>query len=101
MLTQIEWQNNVIENFWQEAEEQTERLLRHHAAEVEAVSEALLEKGDLTGKECAAIIAKTAAGFSVPRESLPLIQQVEENALHPEVIDQVPVDAEEPLTGPD
>ncbi len=51
-----------IERFWQQAEESVERLLRQHAAEVRAVAEALLEKGDLTGKECLEIMARAAGG---------------------------------------
>jgi cell division protease FtsH len=61
MLSQIDWKSTYVENFWKECEEHTERLLLQHADEVEAVAMALLERGDLTGKECAQIIAEAAA----------------------------------------
>ncbi len=50
-----------IERFWEQAEEGVEKLLRQHAREVEAVAQALLAKGDLTGKECLEIMARAAA----------------------------------------
>ena len=52
--------NDVIEVFWQKLEEQTEQILTKHAAEVHAVAQALLERNDLTGKECIQVI-RTAA----------------------------------------
>ena len=60
MLLQMDWRNSILESFWKQAEESTEQLLRQHAAEVEAVACALLERGDLSGKECVEIIARTA-----------------------------------------
>jgi hypothetical protein len=51
-----------VELFWEQAEEQVERLLRKHAAEVEAVTQALLARGDLNGKECLEIMAQAAHG---------------------------------------
>jgi cell division protease FtsH len=59
LLLQIDRRDTPIEHFWREAEERTEQLLLAHAAEVEAVAHALLEKGDLTGKECLEIMAQT------------------------------------------
>lgn len=50
----------IVEKFWQQLEDQTENLLRAHIAEVEAVARALLERGDLTGRECVEIIRKAA-----------------------------------------
>jgi cell division protease FtsH len=47
--------------FWREVEEQTERFLREHAAEVDAVAKALLEKGDIGGQECVEIIKQAAS----------------------------------------
>jgi cell division protease FtsH len=101
VLSQIEWQNKVIESFWQEAEEQTERLLHHHAAEVEAVAEALLKKGDLTGKECTEIIAQTAAGTSVIGEDVPLLQHAAADDRQVAPLDQVSVEASEQIPGSD
>ncbi len=51
-----------IEHFWEQAEEQVERLLRQHSAEVEAVTQALLARGDLNGKECLEVMALAAHG---------------------------------------
>jgi cell division protease FtsH len=51
-----------VDQFWEQAEEQVEQLLRNHSAEVEAVTQALLVRGDLTGKECLAIMAQAAQG---------------------------------------
>jgi len=47
--------------FWEQTEENVERLLRQHAAEIEAVAQALLDRGDLTGGECLDIMARAAA----------------------------------------
>jgi cell division protease FtsH len=41
----------LIERFWKTLEEQTEQLLVKHADEVEAVAQALLQKGDLSNPE--------------------------------------------------
>src|SRR6266540_602118 len=43
---------DVIEVFWGKLEEQTEQVLAKHAVEVHAVAQALLERNDLTGKQC-------------------------------------------------
>jgi cell division protease FtsH len=61
-LLQMDWRESPVEHFWRQAEESTENLLRLHAAEVEAVADALLTKGDLTGKECLEIMVNTAHG---------------------------------------
>jgi cell division protease FtsH len=50
-----------LERFWRETEEQTERLLRMHVAEVDALAKALLEKGSLNGKEVIEVIEHAAA----------------------------------------
>lgn len=50
----------IVEKFWQQLEDQTEHLLRVHSVEVEAVATALLERGDLTGRECVEIIRKAS-----------------------------------------
>ncbi|HNK63648.1 MAG TPA: AAA family ATPase [Anaerolineales bacterium] len=52
--------DKMVEKFWQQLEDQTEQVLRAHTAEVEAVTKALLERGDLTGRECVEIIRKAA-----------------------------------------
>jgi cell division protease FtsH len=61
-LVQTDWRNSPVEHFWKQAEEMTENMLRQHSDEVEAVAQALLERGDLTGKECLEIMVKVAHG---------------------------------------
>jgi ATP-dependent Zn protease len=51
----------IIERFWAECEEKVERLLREHAIEVEAVTQALLERHDLSGNEVISIIEAARA----------------------------------------
>jgi len=60
LLAQRDWKDTAAEHFWKQAEESTERLLVQHGVEVEAVAKALLERGDLTGKEVLEIIANAA-----------------------------------------
>jgi len=50
---------SMIDNFWNQAEEGVERMLRQHSKEVEAVTQALLQRGDLNGTEVLAIISQT------------------------------------------
>jgi len=51
----------IIESFWNKLEEQTEKVLFEHSTEVHAVAKALLERNDLTGRQCIEII-KSAVG---------------------------------------
>jgi cell division protease FtsH len=64
----FEGRAKIVEKFWQQLEDQTETLLRAHLPEVEAVAQALLLKGDMTGKECVDII-RAAANPVVSREA--------------------------------
>ncbi|HLF88084.1 MAG TPA: AAA family ATPase [Anaerolineales bacterium] len=50
-----------MENFWKDAEAKTDRLLRQHWAEVDAIAQILIEKGDLSGKEVVSIINRFAS----------------------------------------
>jgi hypothetical protein len=50
----------IVEKFWQQLEDQTEHLLRTHRVEVEAVAQALLERGDMTGRECVEVIRQAS-----------------------------------------
>ncbi len=43
--------DGLVEKFWRTLEEQTEQLLIQHADEVDAIAQALLEKGDLSNPE--------------------------------------------------
>lgn len=49
-----------VEEFWKKLEEKTTQILLEHSPEVEAVARTLLEKSDITGKECIAIIRSAA-----------------------------------------
>jgi cell division protease FtsH len=57
--------SKVVEGLWEKLEETTEDILSGHAPEVHAVALALLEKGDLTGRECIAIIRSAATNEQV------------------------------------
>jgi cell division protease FtsH len=52
---------DVVEKFWRKLDEQTEKILLAHTAEVHAVAEALLNRNDLTGRECIQVIRSAAA----------------------------------------
>jgi cell division protease FtsH len=56
MIVQQGIKDHKAEEFWVQAEESVEKMIRQHSAEVEAVTEALLARGDLTGKECLEIM---------------------------------------------
>ncbi len=49
-----------MKRFWIDAEAKTQRLLREHWPEVEAIAQALLANGDLSGKEVVRIIKETS-----------------------------------------
>jgi cell division protease FtsH len=70
--------NDVIELFWGKLEEQTEQILAKHAIEVHAVAQALLERNDLTGKECIQVIRTAASTDEVDDSELLLKALVEE-----------------------
>lgn len=53
--------NEVVEKFWSKLEEQTEQILAKHAPEVHAVAQALLDRNDLTGKQCIEVIRAAAS----------------------------------------
>ncbi len=64
----VKEKTEVVEKFWRKLEEQTEQILAKHAPEVHAVAQALLDRNDLTGKECIEVI-RAAAGDSEPVDS--------------------------------
>ena len=67
----------VVEKFWRKLDEQTEQILSQHAAEVHAVAQALLERNDLTGKECISVIrAAAATSSSQPVDSEMLLKSL-------------------------
>jgi cell division protease FtsH len=70
----------VVEKFWRKLEEQTEQILVKHAAEVHAVAQALLDRNDLTGKECIQVI-RAAAAESEPVDSESLLKSIVEETM--------------------
>ena len=70
--------NDVIEVFWGKLEEQTEQILAKHAVEVHAVAQALLERNDLTGKQCIEVIRAAASSDEVDDSEFLLKALVEE-----------------------
>jgi len=65
----------VVERFWRKLEEQTEQVLIKHPAEVHAVAQALLDRNDLTGKQCIEVI-RAAASDSEPVDSELLLKSL-------------------------
>ncbi len=61
----------LIERFWKVLEEQTENLLRQHADEVEALTQALLEKSDLSHDEIMALLGDNGWGPDQPKPLRP------------------------------
>jgi cell division protease FtsH len=60
----------MLERFWRMLEEQTEELLKQHAAEVEAIAMALLEKSELSHDEVMALLGDNGwreTGTAFPR----------------------------------
>jgi len=71
---------DVVEKFWRKLEEQTEKILSKHSAEVHAVAKALLEKNDLTGKACIEVIRSAANGAEAD-DSGPLLKALVEETI--------------------
>jgi cell division protease FtsH len=67
--------------FWNQAEEKTTKMLRDHWEEVEAIALALLEKGDLTGKEVVEIIQDITGVYSRPGEEERIDELIEESSV--------------------
>lgn len=71
---------DIIDSFWRKLEDKTAQVLLEHAAEVHAVARTLLEKSDITGKECVEII-RAAAVDSVPVDSELLLKSLVEETI--------------------
>ena len=69
---------DTVEKFWHRLESQTETILLEHSAEVHAVAQALLERNDLTGKQCIDVIRSAAGDASAVDSELLLKSLVEE-----------------------
>src|SRR6266508_6503995 len=74
--------NEVVEGFWRKLEEQTEQVLIQHSAEVHAVAQALLERSDLTGKQCIEVIRAAASSDEVDDSELLLKALVEDTIVN-------------------
>src|SRR4030095_11763959 len=72
--------SKVAEELWEKLEENTENILKEHAPEVHAVAKALLEKGDLTGRQCIEII-RAAAGEVAPLDSEKMLKALVEETI--------------------
>lgn len=75
--------SDAVEKFWRKLEDQTTQILLQHTAEVHAVAQALLERGDLTGKQCIEIIQAAANGSTPPDSERLLKDLVEETIVNP------------------
>lgn len=64
----VEDQHSKYTRFWKKAESATEQMLKDHWEEVEAVAQALLDKGDLSGKEVVQIIQDVTGITTRPGE---------------------------------
>jgi len=69
---------DTVEKFWHRLESQTETILLDHSAEVHAVAQALLDRNDLTGKQCIEVIRSAAGEASTVDSELLLKSLVEE-----------------------
>jgi len=74
--------NETIEKFWTRLEDQTATVLLEHDAEVHAVAKALLERNDLTGKECIEVIRSVAVNQKTVDSELLLKDLVEETIIN-------------------
>ena len=80
----------VVEKFWRKLEEQTEQILAKHAAEVHAVAQALLDRNDLTGKQCIEVIRSAANGSEGIDSELLLKSLVDETMVNGKLVDDKP-----------
>src|SRR5688500_212465 len=74
--------NDVVEKFWTKLEDQTEQILAKHAPEVHAVAQALLDRNDLTGKQCIEVIRAAATSDESMDSELLLKSLVDETSVN-------------------
>jgi len=72
--------SETVNSFWRKLEDKTAQILVEHSPEVHAVARALLEKGDMTGKECIEIIQSVTNG-SQPVDSETLLKALVEETI--------------------
>ncbi len=71
-----------VEKLWHRLEELTTQIILQHSAEVHAVAQALLDRNDLTGKECIAVIRSAAVmSESQPVDSELLLKSLVEETI--------------------
>lgn len=63
--------NKVLENYWIQLEDMTDRLLRRHWKEVTALAEGLLAHGTLSGKEVVSVIEANQSADAAGAENVP------------------------------
>jgi hypothetical protein len=85
---------DIVEKFWRKLEEQTEQVLVTHSAEVHAVAQALLDRNDLTGKQCIEVIRNAAINQDAPDSELLLRSLVEETIVNGSKPEEVPAENE-------
>jgi cell division protease FtsH len=73
---------DIIDKFWRKLEDKTSQILLEHSAEVHAVAQALLERSDLTGKQCVEIIQSAATSDQTVDSDLLLKSLVEETIIN-------------------
>jgi cell division protease FtsH len=73
---------DVVEKFWRKLEEQTEQILLKHSAEVHAVAQALLDRNDLTGKQCIEVIRSASTNGETMDSELLLKTLVDETMVN-------------------
>ena len=78
----VKEKTEIVEKFWRKLEEQTEQILAKHAPEVHAVAQALLERNDLTGKQCIEIIRTAATSTEAVDSEFLLKSLVEETIVN-------------------
>jgi hypothetical protein len=78
----------VVEKFWRKLGEQTEQILVQHGAEVHAVAQALLDRNDLTGKQCIEVIRAATADAQPVNSELLLKSLVDETMVNGHVVDK-------------
>ncbi|HEU4743591.1 MAG TPA: hypothetical protein VFS61_00085, partial [Anaerolineales bacterium] len=77
----------VVEKFWRKLEDQTEQILLKHSAEVHAVAQALLDRNDLTGKQCIEVIRGAATEGETMDSELLLKSLVDETMVNGKLAD--------------
>lgn len=75
--------SDIVDKFWRKLEDKTAQILIEHSAEVHAVAKTLLEKSDITGKECIEIIQATAPNANLLDSDRLLKDLVEETIVTP------------------